>query len=137
MRQHPAVFVFLLAMLFFSLGARGSQPMYMPPAIAVQEGLSLEDISSAITDTLKGRKWSIDTVTITEGDNKGRIFTTLHVRVHELTIKFLFDKNKIKIQYVRSVNLGYKERKDKKYIHPKYHQWIHNLEVDLKTNLGQ
>jgi hypothetical protein len=135
MRQHPAVYLLLSAALFLSMGAQGSKTMYEPLPIAVPEGLTRENISKAISDTLTGRKWSIDEVTLAKGEEQSEILATLHVRTHQLSIKFLFDEDKIEIHYVQSTNLQYREKKGKKYIHPKYTQWINNLEFDLKANL--
>jgi hypothetical protein len=172
MRDRLALLLLLLPALVISMGARRSEPMYIPPPIEIPRGAKADDVSKAIKAALLGRVvagpsegaepperaappegagpgpgkafkvatlgrgWSIDKENVSESGGVSEIVATLYVRVHTVTIRFEFDDERIQIHYVTSTNMGYVEKKnDEKLIHPKYTQWLKNLEFDLKSEL--
>ena len=46
-----------------------------------------------------------------------------------------WDAQSVRIAYVDSVDLDYKERKGKRFIHPNYLGWISNIAKDMGTNM--
>lgn len=109
--------------------------MYSPPPIEVPKGAMANDVSKAIQAALTGRGWSVDKENVSEIGGASEIVSTLYVRVHTVTIRFEFDDERIQIHYVASTNMRYEENNGEKHIHPKYTQWLKNLELDLKSEL--
>ena len=137
MRRRLAQLLLLLPLLAIGMGARGAEPMYLPPPIDLPDGAEPKAVSAAIRSALIGRGWSVDRETIPEGDGPREIVATLRVRVHTATIRLEFDAERIRIHYVSSDNLGFKEKKGRDpLIHPKYGVWIRNLENDVKAKLA-
>jgi hypothetical protein len=136
MRDRWALLLLLLPVLAMSMGARRSEPMYMPPPIQIPEGMKADEVSRAIQAALSGRGWAVDEENVLEGESVNAIVATLYVRVHTVTIRIEFDDERIQIHYVRSTEMGYMERRKKEpLIHPKYTQWLKNLESDIKGEL--
>ncbi len=136
MQRSTTPLLLLLPALVVLMGARGSELMYKAPPIEVPKGTALRDISRAISTALLGRGWAVDKENLSESGEASEIVSSLYIRVHLLTIRFEFDDKQIRIHYVKSTNLGYDEKKNgEQVIHPKYTQWIMNLEKDLKGEL--
>lgn len=135
MRDRLALLLLLLPALVISIGARRAEPMYSPPPIEVPKGAMANDVSKAIQAALTGRGWSVDKENVSEIGGASEIVSTLYVRVHTVTIRFEFDDERIQIHYVASTNMRYEENNGEKHIHPKYTQWLKNLELDLKSEL--
>ncbi len=133
MRTRFAWLLLLLAFVLTTMGARSAGPMYMPPSIRIPAGAGLGAASEAVRQALLRRGWSIDEVSFAEDGTTGKIDTTLYVRVHTVTLTLEFDKERVEIHYVSSTNMRYEERKGGPYIHPKYTQWIHNIEAGIKA----
>ncbi len=142
MRRDLATALVLFSVALISIGARRAEPMYDPPPIKIPEKASLEAVSKVIQGALLGRGWTIDEKKFpddekNDGNEGGVIVSTLHIRVHTVTIKLTFDVEKIEIEYIASTQMRYKEKKGIKYIHPKYTEWIKNLENDIRASLMQ
>ena len=136
MRERLALLFLLLPALVISMSARESELMYTPAPIEVPKGTDPGDVPKAIQAALAGRGWSMDKESVPDSGGAGEIIATLNVRVHTVTIRFEFDAGRIQIHYVSTTNMGYKESKSNKLlIHPKYTQWLKNLEKGLKDEL--
>lgn len=135
MRDRLVLLFLLLPALVISIGARRAEPMYTPPPIEVPKGAMAGDLSKAIQAALTGRGWSVDQENVSETGGASEILSTLSVRVHTVTIRIEFDDERVQIHYVASTNMRYEEDKDEKYIHPKYTQWLKNLELELKSEV--
>ena len=59
------------------------------------------------------------------------IDATLARRVHVVKIEVEIDEESIRMRYVDSTKMGYKEKKGKKYIHPNYTVWLQQLQADI------
>jgi len=136
MRDRRALRLLLAPVLLLSLGARSAERMYEPGPIEIPDGASREDVLKAIERSLVARDWSVDKKLISEEGAASEVAATLYVRVHTVTIRIEFDDEQIRIHYVSSAKMAFRERKNKeRFIHPKYTQWIRNLEKDLKSEL--
>jgi hypothetical protein len=136
MLDRLALLLLLLPALAISMGAHRPEPMYKPPPIEIPRDAKADDVSRAIQTALSGRGWTVDKENVSEGGGASEIVATLNVRVHSVTIRFEFDDERIQIHYVTSTEMRYKERKDgEKLIHPKYTEWLKNLEGDIKVQL--
>ncbi len=124
----------LVFVLVVTLGARGAEPMYVPEPIPVPSGVSLADATKAVKDVLAGRGWIVQDTEESEGGIT--VNAKLMVRVHMVKIKLHVRQNQISIEYVDSLEMQYQIKKGKPYIHPKYTQWIKNIEVDLGVRLA-
>ncbi len=125
---------FLLVLAFLVLtGARRPAPMYEPKPLSVPEGISLEEVTDAVKSALSSRGWGLDEETASKDSGSTEITTSLHVRVHSVTIKITVDTEQIQMTYVSSTNMRYKETKRGPKIHPNYTIWLKNLELDINT----
>ena len=99
-----------------------------PDAVAIPSGLDHEQVVKDIKRALIGRGWSITT------EQPGEIQSTLNLREHVARIRVSYDAGQVKLAYVDSANLDYKEKGGKRYIHSNYLGWIGFLVNDLNTN---
>ena len=125
---------FLMVLAFLVLtGARRPAPMYEPKPLSVPDGMSLEEVTDVVKSALSGRGWGLDDETASEDGGSTEITTSLHVRIHSVTVKIVVDTEQIQITYVSSTNMRYKETQRGAKIHPKYTTWLKNLELDVNT----
>ena len=59
----------------------------------------------------------------------GLIRADLFIRSHEVSVDIAYTDSSYSITYVSSKNMKYKEKKNT--IHPKYNQWIRNLDAAI------
>ena len=136
MRRPWVITFMLLPVLLVTVGAKPPKPMYEPRPIPIPEDASVEQVAGAIEAALGTSGWTVDETTLAE-DGTNEILSTLHIRVHTLTMKLRFDNEKIRIEYVDSTNLGYEVHKEKgKLIHRNCTRWLKSLEAQLKTSLA-
>ena len=100
-----------------------------PAPIAIPAGLTTAQVTKEIKRALIGRGWEVTS------EQPGTIDSTLHLRDHVARIKLNYDASQVRIAYVDSSNLDYKEKRGKRYIHGNYLGWIGFLVNDISTNL--
>jgi hypothetical protein len=128
LRSRPLFSVLFVSLLVLLMGARGV-PLIDPEPIAVPSGVSLRDVGKAIKASLVGRNWVINE------DNPGRIVSTLNLRTHMAKIEVAYDEKMVDIRYLDSGDLDYEDKKDGRYIHRNYLNWIKNIIGDISRNL--
>ena len=69
------------------------------------------------------------------GESEGKIDATLNLRSHVARIAIFHDLKQVRIEYVSSENLKYKEKNGKRYIHRNYLSWVKNLAGDISKNM--
>lgn len=119
------------ALLFFPLALMlmGAAVLEDPEPIAVPAGMSAGDVAKAIKIGISGRGWTV------AKDENGQIDAVLYIRSHVARVAIHYDTQQVRIQYVSSDNLDYKERRGKRYIHRNYFNWIHNIQMDIQREL--
>jgi len=118
----------LLAVLFAApVAAR--EELIDPAPIAVPAGLDDAKIAGAVKASLIARTWTVMAV------KPGHIDAELHLRKHVAKIAIDWDTANVRIAYVSSDNLDFKEKRGKRYIHENYLSWIQYLVDDFKRNL--
>ena len=100
-----------------------------PDPIAVPAGTAPAEVARAIKTALVGRNWTIS------NEAPGRIESTLHLRAHVARIAVTYDATHVRVAYVSSETLNFKEKKGKRTIHSNYVSWIGNLLGDISRNL--
>lgn len=125
---------FLLAMLALlalagTVHAR-SDELADPAPIAIPAGLTDKQINREIQRSLLSRGWRVS------DSQPGRIDSVLNLREHEARIRISWDDAQVRIAYVGSVNLDYKEKRGKRYIHSNYLNWMNYLQNDIYANLA-
>jgi len=126
--------IFALAGCLVAGVAHARDPLVDPPAIAVPAGVSAEETAQAIKNALVGRTWVV-TKHEPAGDG-GRIDAALNIRAHQATITIAYDAREIDLDYVGSVNLDYKvKRNGTVLIHENYNGWINYLVADIQRHL--
>lgn len=107
----------------------GREEIVDPAPVAIPAGLSEEQVVKDIRRALIGRGWTV------KDQRPGEIDSELHLRDHVAIIKIAYDANDVRISFVDSQNLDYREKKGKRYIHSNYLGWIGYLVQDMNTNL--
>jgi len=100
-----------------------------PDPIAIPAGKSADDVARAIKSALATRTW------VVSNEQPGKINATLNLRSHVARIEISYDATKVRIAYVSSENLKYKEKNGKRSIHSNYVSWIGNLVADISRQL--
>lgn len=106
----------------------GREEIVDPAPVAIPAGLSEEQVVKDIRRALIGRGWTV------KDQRPGEIDSELHLRDHVAIIKIAYDANDVRISFVDSQNLEYREKKGKRYIHSNYLGWIGYLVQDMNTN---
>lgn len=106
----------------------GREEIVDPAPVAIPAGLSEEQVVKDIRRALIGRGWTV------KDQRPGEIDSELHLRDHVAIIKIAYDAKDVRISFVDSQNLDYREKKGKRYIHSNYLGWIGFLVQDLNTN---
>lgn len=100
-----------------------------PDPVAIPAGTTAAEVARAIKTALVGRNWTVS------NEEPGKIDATLHLRAHVARIAITYDAAKVRIAYVNSENLNFKEKNGKRTIHSNYLSWIGNLLGDISRNL--
>lgn len=119
----------IVSLSLLVLAACTSAPLKPAAPVDVLPGLTQNQVKSSIIDALNGRGWTVDEV------KDGSIGTTLHLRDHTATIRITFDRTQVRIAYVSSTNLNYRNRAGRQSIHRNYNAWIMYLEQDISRNM--
>lgn len=115
---------------FPTLAAMSPRELIEPEPVTIPEGVKQEDVAKVIKRSLVGRDWSMAKV------ETGYIEGQLNVRQHMLKVGITFDTKMISMKYIDSVELGYREERGKRFIHPKYRNWTNNVMSDIRKNLS-
>ena len=126
MRRQLLKLLLLLPVLVLLMGAKELRD---PDPVAVPQGLSSQAVARAIKMALTGRTW------VVSKEQPGRIDATLNLRAHVARIAITYDDNQVRLAYVSSDNLDYKDKNGKRYIHKNYLSWVNNVLADLSRNL--
>lgn len=115
-------YLFILSVCLFSAACRSYPAVYEVKDcfVTVSEGQTLRQ---AIFQAGKGRRW------VMYEKEPGLIQAHLKVRGHEVVVNIPYTQDSFSIEYVSSENMNYNPEKNR--IHPKYTQWVRNLEVDI------
>ncbi|HEX5755791.1 MAG TPA: hypothetical protein VFY12_05505 [Arenimonas sp.] len=71
-----------------------------------------------------------------ESEAPGRVVLRNVIRgKHTVVVAVVYKSDSLKVEYVDSDNLNFKERNGKRYIHPKYQQWVDAMVHDIRLKL--
>ena len=112
----------LAAFLAVLAGCRSLAPVYNieNKTITLSSGITMEQA------ILKGgslKKWTMSLV------HPGLITGTLYVRGHEIAVNIPYTDTSYSIEYADSENMKYRVKTNR--IHPKYNQWVRNLDAAI------
>ncbi len=127
--KHVFWSLFTSLALFFSVAANAAPELVNPAPVEVPAKLVEVQVVGGIKHALISRGW------VVSGESKGKIDATLNIRSHVARIAIYHDLKQVRIEYVSSVNLNYKEKDGKRYIHRNYLSWINNLSTDISKNM--
>lgn len=123
-----AVFGFFAAQPQTVQAAR-TAPLYNPEPIPVGKA-SPEQVRKAVRSALNKRGWAAN------DKGPGHVVGTLMVRRHKAVIDIRYDKT-VRIRYLDSVDLNYNKDDDVEVIHPRYNEWVRNVERDISFELSE
>jgi hypothetical protein len=126
-----SLLLLLVLPLMLMLTAARKAELTDPGPIAIPAGLEEKEIVTAIKSSLIARTWTVGK------SSPGRIDATLNIRAHRADISITYDQENVRISYVSSENLDYKQKKGKTLIHSNYIGWINNLTADISRNMQQ
>lgn len=141
------------AMVVIPAAFAGVKPLKEPEPIAIPQGLSDAQVTTAITKGMSRRGWRV------EKDEPHKILAVIYVRTHVVKNTITWDKKEVRITYAGSTNMKYEMReppssggssgglfdfddsKDKEveeipYIHDRYNSWTQNLANDISIELN-
>ncbi|MBP3513035.1 MAG: hypothetical protein J6J74_00855 [Elusimicrobiaceae bacterium] len=112
----------LAAFLAVLAGCRSLPQVYNVPqhTVILAEGKTMRE---AILQGGEGRRW------IMSETAPGVITGRLTLRGHEVEVKIPYTANSYAIEYAGSSNMKYNAKKNR--IHPKYNQWVRNLDLNI------
>ncbi|MDO5764496.1 MAG: hypothetical protein Q4P84_02185 [Elusimicrobiales bacterium] len=115
------VFV-LAAFLAVLAGCRSLPQVYNVPqhTVILAEGKTMRE---AILQGGEGRRWIMSEMA------PNVITGRLTLRGHEVEVKIPYTANSYAIEYAGSSNMKYNAKKNR--IHPKYNQWVRNLDLNI------
>lgn len=121
----------LFALIALSQPAQAGRivPLVNPDPVALPAGLSEEAMVKDLKRALLGRGWEV------EAERPGEIDAILRLRDHVAKIRIAYTASDVRIAYVDSTNLDYKNKKGTPHIHRNYLSWIDNIVRDFRTNL--
>lgn len=127
--KHVYLAVLASIALLFSFAASAAPELVNPAPIAVPAKLVEVQVVGSIKHALKTRGWVISS------ESNGKIDATLNLRKHVARIAIYHDLKEVRIEYVSSENLDYKEKDGKRHIHRNYLSWVKNLSTDIDKNM--
>jgi hypothetical protein len=113
----------------FSLPGYAAPLLVDPEPIAVPAKLVEMQVTSDIKRALISRGWVVGE------ESSGQINATLNLRKHVARIAIYHDLKQVRVVYISSENLNYKEKDGKRTIHKNYLSWINNLTGDISKNM--
>jgi len=123
-------FVALLAM---PAHAARTAPIYTPAPIQVPAGKNVAAVNKAVRKALFDKGW--ETREIGPGHLQGKHSKSGgRDRVHIAVLDVRFDAKSVRISYKSSQELNYDKAAG--VIHKTYNNWVHNLERNIRSNLG-
>ncbi len=128
MKKWLGLFVVLMS-LVVSQFAMAARELVDPPAVTIPEGVKAEEVIKIIKTSLVNRGWTV------EKTSANQIDAGLYVRQHVLKVAISFSATEVKLTYVSSQNLDYKEKDGKRYIHRKYTGWTTYVMSDITKAL--
>src|SRR5689334_313078 len=118
----------LMPFLLLTMAFRQA-PLVDPEPISAPAKATEEQVGKAIELSLARLGWMVT-------DKKpGHIDSTLHLREHTAVIGIDYDRQRVQIHYVSSINLKYEESRSGKQIHKNYLGWIQNLCNEIRSSL--
>lgn len=107
--------------------------MVDPVVLAVDAGMSKDQVHKAIKLALAQRDWRL------ESDKGGLVKASLNVRNrHFVTVQIRYTPKDVEISYVSSEGMDYSQESDgSKEIHRNYNNWTNNLIKSIRVNLLQ
>jgi hypothetical protein len=128
MKKLLAVF-FLMISVVLPQSSFAATEIVDPNPVLVPANMKSEDLVKNIKRALVGRGWAI------EKESAGKIDAVLYLRSHVARVSLNYSDKDVKLVYVSSENLDYKEKKGKRYIHKNYLSWVNNVMMDINKNL--
>jgi len=124
---NKSAFILLVSLLMlWSTNCSRSAVPIMEPNFSMPDGINQEELIGIIKVALTGKRWII------QHKEEGQIIAKYTRGKISASISIIYSENNLAITYVDSSSLKYKEDGEIRYIHPKYNQWVNNLEFDLK-----
>lgn len=121
--------VLALAFSFVPVGTVVAADLVDPDPIAIPGELTSQQAVVEIKRALIGRGWIISR------EAPGRIDATLNLRAHVARIAVTHGDGQVRVAYVSSENLKYREKNGRRTIHKNYLSWIGHLVGDISRNL--
>lgn len=109
--------------------AMAARELIDPPAVTVPDSVKPAEVAKIIKTSLVNRGWTV------EKESGNQISAGLYVRQHVLKVAISYTATEVKLTYVSSQNLDYKEKDGKRYIHRKYTGWTANVMADITKGL--
>lgn len=111
-----------------------SKELIDPAPITLSQPMAIEKIEGAIYAAMVTEGWTQNAPAATESNGKS-IEVIYTLRAHKVFAKIAFDQTSVKLIYVNSINLNFKQKKNKMFIHPSYMDWTQQLMNSIEQNI--
>lgn len=128
MKKWLSVLIVIMSFLV-PQAAMAARELVDPPAVTIPEAVKAAEAAKIIKTSLVTRGWTV------EKESAGKIDAVLYLRSHVARVSLNYSDKDVKLVYVSSENLDYKEKKGKRYIHKNYLSWVNNVMQDINKNL--
>lgn len=128
MKKWLSVLIVIMSFLV-PQAAMAARELVDPPAVTIPEAVEAAEAAKIIKTSLVTRGWTV------EKESAGKIDAVLYLRSHVARVSLNYSDKDVKLVYVSSENLDYKEKKGKRYIHKNYLSWVNNVMQDINKNL--
>lgn len=128
MKNLLAVFLLMISVAL-PQAAIAAAELVDPQPIPVPANIKQDNLVKHIKRALIGRGWTV------EKESAGTINAVLHLRSHVARVALNYSDKEVALVYLSSENLGYKEKKGKRYIHKNYLTWANNVLLDINKSL--
>ena len=135
MKTATTLLLALALLLSPGLAAAKTDPLEPPQRVLLVgpggTSPSLDKVRAAVATAGAPRGWQVI------ADEPGRMTLRNVVRgKHTVVVAVAYDAAGFQVEYVSSENMNYTVRRGQARIHPKYHQWVGNLALDISTRVS-
>lgn len=131
MKKYLSVLVVVVFSIFSLSTFSAGRDQISKKDIEVPCEMDIKKVGQAIRAGLARRKW----ITVSKKDNS--VVGTIYVRSHILSMKYIYDTEKIMVRYHSSENLKYKKKRNGvEVIHGKAVNWIRYVDLEIRRALA-
>jgi len=132
--KNNIVAIIFLILSCASFQTEAKSKLVDPESININQSLSIKQVGKAIKAAIIQSGWANGKESILNNETKS-VDTSLSIRKHRATLNIKYTTKQIDFNYVSSINLKYKQKRNKQYIHANYMVWTKQLASQVRENI--